>query len=116
MTALSLRDLFAAHVAATLATRVDSADTLAAKAYDLADALLRERARREPDEERAAIVEAPPLSLGVDELDDPPAWLDIALAQRGAAFLDEPPPPSERDDEPDPRWLERESSTWEEGA
>lgn len=100
---LSLRDLFAAHVAASLATRVDTADAIAVKSYDLADAMLRERARRV----RAEAADAQLAAL-VDDADDEPSWLDFELGARGALLLDEPAPMSERDDEPDPRWLERE--------
>lgn len=98
---LSLRDLFAAHVAASLATRVDTADAIAAKSYDLADALLRERRRRPAEASRA-------IAALEEELDDEPSWLDFELAARGSALLDEPAPVSERDEEPDARWIARE--------
>lgn len=42
---MDLRDLFAAHLAAALAHRVDRPAAIAARAYELADALLVERAR-----------------------------------------------------------------------
>lgn len=100
---LSLRDLFAAHVAASLATRVDTADAIAVKSYDLADAMLRERARRV----RAEAAEAQLAEL-VDDGDEEPSWLDFELGARGSMLLDEPAPMSERDDEPDPRWIDRE--------
>jgi hypothetical protein len=102
---LSLRDLFAAHVAASLATRVDTADAIAAKSYDLADALLRERSRRPSMVGAGRSVMPAALE---EELDDEPSWLDFELAARGAALLDEPAPVSERDDEPDARWIARE--------
>jgi hypothetical protein len=98
---ISLRDLFAAHVAASLATRVDTADAIAAKSYDLAEALLRERSKRQETEVRL------PLAYQ-GAVDDEPSWLDFELGARGSALLDEPAPVSERDDEPDARWLERE--------
>ena len=97
---LSLRDLFAAHVAASLATRVDTADAIAVKSYDLADAMLRERARRGRAEAAGAHL--------AELVDDEPSWLDFELGARGSMLLDEPAPMSERDEEPDPRWLERE--------
>jgi hypothetical protein len=99
----SLRDLFAAHVAASLATRVDSSRAIAEKAYDLADALLRERERRVENDADAAMREANE-SMPAPE----PAWLDFELGLRGTALLDEPMPASERGEEPDARWLERE--------
>lgn len=105
---LSLRDLFAAHVAGSLATRVDTADAIAVRAYDLADAMLRERARRAP---AASLAQGDVLlaeELEIDGADEEPAWLDFELGARGATLLDEPAPVSERDDEPDPRWIERE--------
>ena len=37
-----------------------------------------------------------------------PAWLDFELGLRGTALLDEPTPTSERGEEPDARWIERE--------
>jgi hypothetical protein len=105
---LSLRDLFAAHVAASLATRVDTADAIAAKSYDLADALLRERSRRPAAVERGAALGRSMAPAELEALDDEPSWLDFELAARGAALLDEPAPVSERDDEPDARWIARE--------
>lgn len=105
---LSLRDLFAAHVAASLATRVDTADAIAAKSYDLADALLRERSRRPSAVGRAGAGRSLMPAGLEEELDDEPSWLDFELAARGAALLDEPAPVSERDDEPDARWIARE--------
>ncbi len=101
---LSLRDLFAAHVAASLATRVDTADAIAAKSYDLADALLRERGKRP-----GGVAVGVAASLEEREADDAePSWLDFELGARGSALLDEPAPVSERDDEPDARWIARE--------
>ncbi len=105
---LSLRDLFAAHVAASLAARIDTADAIAGRSYALADALMRERARRSEQEEAAAIAsEASGLE---EELEEEPAWLDVELARRGQALLDEPAPLSERDDEADERWIARQET------
>ncbi len=99
----SLRDLFAAHVAASLVTRVDSSRAIAEKAYDLADALLRERERRAENEAELAMHDANE-AMPTPE----PAWLDFELGLRGTALLDEPTPTSERGEEPDARWIERE--------
>jgi hypothetical protein len=103
MGGFSLRDLFAAHVAGSLATRVDSSRSIAEKAYDLADALLRERERRAENEAETAMREANEEMPAAE-----PAWLDFELGLRGTALLDEPMPASERGDEPDARWIERE--------
>jgi hypothetical protein len=106
---LSLRDLFAAHIAASLATRVDTAEAIAGRSYDLAEAMLRERARRGRDS-GPAIAGDELLTLTSDAAGAAaePSWLDFELGARGGALLDEPAPVSERDDEPDPRWLDRE--------
>ena len=101
---ISLRDIFAAHVAASLATRVDTSRAIAEKAYDLADALLHERARRTDSDAETAMREATDAQPAPE-----PAWLDFELGLRGLALLDEPTPVSERGDEPDARWIERES-------
>ena len=101
---LSLRDLFAAHVAASLAARIDTTDAIAERSYALADALMRERARRTEQEEAAAIASE------ASGLEEEPAWLDAELARRGQVLLDEPAPPSERDDEADERWIARQET------
>lgn len=118
MGGLSLRDLFAAHVAASLATRVDTVQSIAEKSYDLADALLRERERRAEHDAEAAVHDPAEGRLVAE-----PAWLDFELGLRGTALLDEPMPSSERGDEPDARWMEREDRDpesydprWERGA
>jgi len=115
---ISLRDLFAAHVAASLATRVDTSRAIAEKSYDLADALLMERERRTDRDAETAMRE-----LTETQPVTEPAWLDFELGLRGVALLDEPMPVSERGDEPDARWIEREDRDpasydprWERGS
>jgi hypothetical protein len=82
---MDLRDRFAAHFAAALVDAFADAGDVARRAYDLAEAMLVERARRAPG----------------DEMDHP-------LTYHGA-LLDEPAPLPERDagdDDLDPRWLD----------
>jgi hypothetical protein len=84
---VELRDRFAAHFAAALVDAFPDAEAIARRAYDLAEAMLAERARRMDAEE----VEA------------------MARELRHAALLDEPAllePEPGWDEEPDPRWLE----------
>jgi hypothetical protein len=107
---MELRDFFAAHVAAALSHRVERPDAIAERAYDLADALLRERRRRAP-------APGAPLSFAWS-VDEEPGSEDLAdedLFQRAGGLLDEPAPISERDEEiaaaladydDDPRWQE----------
>jgi hypothetical protein len=85
---VDLRDRFAIQFAAALTGAFPHADEIARRAYDLADALLTERARRIERDERAALIEE---------------------GGAPAALLDEPAPPLEDDDlevEPpyDPAW------------
>jgi len=114
---MELKDLFAAHVAAALAHRIERPDVIATRAYDLADALLRERGRRDDStsgrrsewfEDEEAVLQAPDLveddSMPGDEFFRPFAGL-----------LDEPTPVSEREGlEVDPAWLDRDNEPrWE---
>lgn len=109
---MELRDYFAAHVAAALAQKMERPETIAARAYDLADALVRERVRR-------------PLELGLESELPPEAFFDDdarffqpdAIEPHFAeiGLLDEPAPMSERDDEPS--WMERaDRPEWEADA
>ena len=88
---MELRDYFAAHMAAALAHKMERPETIAARAYDLADALARERVRR-PAAEMLADDELPPEAYFED---------DARFFQPG--LLDEPAPMTERDDD---AWLE----------
>jgi hypothetical protein len=90
---MDLRDRFAARFAASLVpTGADPAE-LARRAYDLAEAMLAERARRiDADEGRAIALEPRRGSLA------PPG-------QEG--LLDEPEPMFEPEEPPDPSWLEQ---------
>jgi hypothetical protein len=93
---MDLRDRFAVHFAAALVDVFPNADEIARRAYDLAEALLAERARRIDDEEARALAERRAPSLAA-----PPYH---------GALLDEPEPMLEPDpgweEEPDPAWLE----------
>jgi len=99
---MDLRDRFAAHFAAALVDALSVPADIARHAYDLAEAMMVERARRAfAEDERAAIEEEPHLASL------PPA----APPLYHPALLDEPEPPYELDagygdDELDPRWLE----------
>lgn len=55
---MDLRDRFAAHFAAALVDAFPEADEIARRAYDLAEAMLRERARRIDHDEELALLEA----------------------------------------------------------
>ncbi len=114
---MDLRDLFAAHLAAALAHRVDRPASIAARAYELADALLAERARAsisygepiaEEDVDAFFAEQAAPIS--VFSRDDFPQ--NEAFFQP-AGLLDEPAPVEESEEELDaayfdpgydPRW------------
>lgn len=96
---MHLRDTFAAHVAAALATRVERPERIAIRAYEIAEAMLLERARRgHGDVEGEGGYEAEEFA----ELD--------RLASEGyfntpTSLLDEPMPMSEREDV-DPAWAD----------
>jgi hypothetical protein len=108
---VDLRDYFAIRFAAQLAGGLYPADHIVKRAYDLADAMLAERARRLDRDERAAVQEEPPLSA--------------EFSAYRPALLDELPPPSEGEsayeiyaaaeaEGLDPRWLEPEGDpAWE---
>ena len=104
---LELRDYFAIRFAARLAGGLYATDTIVRRAYDLADAMIAERARRIDEAEQLAIAGEAPLS----------ARAGLSPIRYGLPLLDELPPPSEAepayyygraDDEDgvDPRWLE----------
>ncbi len=96
---MDLRDRFAAHFAAALVDAFADPDTVARRAYDLAEAMMLERAQRTSGDERLAIEAEPHL-----------ASLPPAAPLHHAALLDEPEPPYELDpaydDDLDPRWLD----------
>jgi hypothetical protein len=111
---MDLRDFFAAHLAAALAHRVDRPAAIAARAYELADALLVERARG-----LVAYGEEQPLSD--EELEGFFAAQGAPISDfvkegsffRPEGLLDEPAPIEENDEELDaasydpnydPRW------------
>jgi hypothetical protein len=100
LTDVELRDHFAGLFATTLASRIERPEDVAKKAYDLADAMLLERARRgleddanegawEPEELFRVVT--PEEEAFHARPSDPAPW----------ALLDEPAPMSE---ELDPRW------------
>jgi hypothetical protein len=84
---MDLRDSFAAHFAAALVDAFADAEHVARRAYDLADAMLAERARRvDADEEGAILFEPLRGSLSAPPLEAPPLE---------ARPLSAPPPASE---------------------
>jgi hypothetical protein len=96
---MDLRDRFAAHFASALVGAFADAGQIARRAYDLAEAMMVERARRVDDEEGSAIVfEARRASVPA-----PPPFYHAAL-------LDEPEPMLEPDpgydDDLNPAWLD----------
>ena len=105
---MDLKDLFAAHVAAALAHRIERPDVIATRSYDLADALLRERARRSPSNDEEMLRGAP-----LDAFDD--GVPDDEFFRFTAGLLDEPAPLSDREGmELDPSWIDRENDPhWE---
>lgn len=94
---MDLRDKFAVHFAAALVGAFPDPEQIARRAYDLADALLDERARRIDWEEARAIT----LDSRRDSIAPP-------LPEHHAALLDEPmfDPDDQLDEELDPRWQE----------
>jgi hypothetical protein len=86
---MDLRDRFAAHFAAALVDAFADPADVARRAYDLAEAMLLERARRAPGDEVDALLAQLPLAYHGALLDEP-----------------EPLPESSYDDELDPRWLD----------
>lgn len=106
---MDLKDAFAVHFAAALAQRIERSDVIASRAYDLADALLRERARRTTD---ADLQDHSLADLsGADDMDMP----DEEFFRSSAGLLDEPAPWSDREGlELDASWLDRDNDPkWE---
>jgi hypothetical protein len=100
---MQLRDFFAAHFAAALAHRVDRPETIAARAYQLADALVEERAKN-----RGAFGDA------LEEADIDPYFAEQDRFFHAEGLLDEPAPISEREDELSPALFDRDiDPTWE---
>src|SRR5262249_43440433 len=77
---MDLRDRFAAQFAAALVDAFADTGVIARRAYDLAEAMLAERARRIDAEERRAIESEPApgtLDAFLDQLEpEPPNWLE----------------------------------------
>ena len=96
---MDLRDRFAAHFASALVAAFADDGQVARRAYDLAEAMMAERARRVDDEEGRAIALEPRRGSTA-----PPA------RPFHGALLDEPEPMLEPDpgydDDLDPAWLE----------
>ncbi|MBK6513442.1 MAG: hypothetical protein IPG04_04770 [Polyangiaceae bacterium] len=105
---MDLKDLFAAHVAAALASKPDRPDVIAARAYELAEALLRERVRRAPSDDDELFVSERADGIGEEVPDD-------ELFRSGSGLLDEPAPWRDREGlEVDPSWLDRDGDPrWE---
>jgi hypothetical protein len=87
---MDLRDRFAAHFAAALVDAFADPGQVARRAYDLAEAMLTERARRVDTDESRAIAQEPP-RFHPALLDEPEPILD---------------PDPGYDDDLDPSWLE----------
>lgn len=100
---MDLRDRFAIEFAAALTSRLDPASEIAARAYDLAEAMLRERSRRIDADERDAIaMEAPASHLpSVIRLLDVPAEMEELEDREDEDLI-------EATSDIDPRWLEPE--------
>jgi hypothetical protein len=116
---MDLKDLFAAHVAAGLAHRIERPDVIANRAYELADAMLRERARRtRRDAEEHVDFESAEAFEWVSPAEG--LWSDDSMPDEdffrpSQGLLDEPAPWSDREGlELDPSWLDRENDPrWE---
>jgi hypothetical protein len=112
---MHLRDFFAAQFAVALTSnpprlegpRLDGDAALARRAYDLADAMLRERRLRGHADEEAL--------LSMQELVGQPSEEDEAFfLGSDEKLLDEPAPLSEREEELDPLWESlRHDPAWE---
>jgi hypothetical protein len=103
---MDLRDRFAAHFAAALVDALADSGQIARRAYDLAEAMMIERARRIDEEEGSAIAGEPrraSASPGVAAAEAQPG-----LHSLPGALLDEPvlEPDPGHDDDLDPSWLE----------
>lgn len=96
---MHLRDTFAAHVAAALAARIDRPEHIAVRAYDIAEALVLERARRGHGDVDGEGAYEPEEFAALERAAAEARWT-------GAALLDEPMPMSERDEEVDPAWAD----------
>jgi hypothetical protein len=98
---MDLRDRFAAHFAAALVDAFTDGGKLAQRAYDLADAMLEERARRfdagdgEPSRDSITASARPAHHLAL--LDEPEPMMEMEMEM-------EPDPGYE--DDLDPRWLD----------
>lgn len=104
---IELRDFFAAHALRALLAEGGSPDEIAWRAYDLADALVRERARRGAGHDEVDLA-------AEAEGDDVPAWAEPPGDFERAGLLDEPAPMSERDPDLDPSWADHEfDPRWE---
>lgn len=102
---MHLKDYFAAHFAAALADRIERPDAIAARAYELAEAMLRERGFREREQDQAFLDHA------YREQDEP----EETVYFESPGLLDEPAPLSESEGfEVDPAWLDRDiDPRWE---
>jgi hypothetical protein len=101
---MHLKDYFAAHLAAALAHRVERPEVIAARAYELADALIRERSRVENEEREAFLHEV--YADEIDAEDERMFFEQHGFEMRG--LLDEPAPLSESEGfEVNPAWLDR---------
>jgi hypothetical protein len=102
---MDLRDRFAVHFAAALVDALGDSEQIARRAYDLAEAMMFERARRIDAEEGSAIALEPaaPAEAQPRRSAAPPA-----LRALPGALLDEPilEPDPGYDDDLDPSWLE----------
>jgi hypothetical protein len=94
---MDLRDRFAVHFAAALVDALADSGQIARRAYDLAEAMMVERARRIDAEEGSAIA-----------LEPRRASVPPVLRPLSAALLDDPvmEPDPGYDDDLDPAWLE----------
>lgn len=86
----SLRDRFAAQIAAALVHRSENAEEVAQRAYDIADALMRERERRRDHLAAETLV-------ALEALPEP--FREYTAGFDAVHLLDEPAPPPERDDD-----------------
>jgi hypothetical protein len=71
---VDLRDRFAVHFAAALVDAFPEADEIARRAYDLAEAMLAERARRIDRDEESALVEEGNAAIAL--LDEAMPWME----------------------------------------
>jgi hypothetical protein len=95
---MDLRDQFAMHIATALVGALSDPEHIARRAYDVAEAMLAERARRIDAEERAAIAMEP---RGES--------LTAPLPEEDGAFFGEPPAVLDEDEELEPPY----DPTWD---